>query len=119
LSCGPFIASESSLTSTSRSKIGSKNSVGVNQPRQPPHHHRVSGQQVARDYIEREYARYRYTDRPNVFQVIYRFCALIGRGQARQVFEALSTEGEGRWRRTTSIWKTCGIIMSDASLTIF
>jgi hypothetical protein len=49
---------------------------------------------VCETYIDREYARYRYTDRPNVFQVIYGFCAQIGRGQARQVFEALSTEGE-------------------------
>lgn len=49
---------------------------------------------VCEAYIEREYARYRYAEQPDIFQVIYAFCALIGRGQARQVFEALSTQGE-------------------------
>lgn len=47
---------------------------------------------VCEAYIERKYARYRFAEQPDVFQVIYGFCALIGRGQARQVFEALSTE---------------------------
>jgi hypothetical protein len=55
---------------------------------------------VCEAYIEREYARYRYAERPDVFQVIYAFCALIGRGQARQVFEALSTEGEVARRKS-------------------
>lgn len=49
---------------------------------------------VCEAYIEREYARYRYAEPPDVFQVIYEFCALIGLGHARQIFEALSTEGE-------------------------
>jgi hypothetical protein len=49
---------------------------------------------VCEAYIEREYARYHYAEQPDVFQVIYGFCARIGRGQAKQVFEALSTEGE-------------------------
>ena len=49
---------------------------------------------VCKDYIERKYAHYRFAEQPDVFQIIYAFCALIGRGQARQVFDALSTEGE-------------------------
>ena len=49
---------------------------------------------VYKDYVEREYARYRYVEQPDVFQIIHAFCALIGRGKAKEVFEALSAEGE-------------------------
>jgi hypothetical protein len=47
---------------------------------------------VCEAYIEREYARYRHAEKPDLFQVIYAFCARIGRGRAREVFEALSTD---------------------------
>lgn len=55
---------------------------------------------VCADYIEREHAKYRFDKPPEPKEVIYSFCARIGRGRAKEVFEALAAEGEVAWGKS-------------------
>ena len=49
---------------------------------------------VCADYIDREHANYRFDKPPEPQEVIYSFCARIGRGRAKEVFDALVAECE-------------------------
>lgn len=55
---------------------------------------------VCADYIEREHANYRLDKPPEPKEVIYSFCARIGRGRAKEVFEVLAAECEVAWGKS-------------------
>ena len=49
---------------------------------------------VCTDYIDREYTKYRFDEKPDALQVIYSFCTRIGHLHAREVLEIISQEVE-------------------------
>lgn len=57
---------------------------------------------VCVDYIEREYAHYRFDEPPHPYEVIYAFCAKLGRRWAKNIYDALQEE-----------WEKAGTINTD------
>lgn len=54
---------------------------------------------VCSDYIKREHKKYRFTELPHPFEVIYAFCARLGRRRAKEVFDQLHEE----WERARTV----------------